>query len=132
MILVDSSVWIDYFKGADSVHTEFLEQRLGVEPVAIGDLMLTEVLQGFRDDTDYKRAKGLLLGLSVFDLVGKDRALKAAENYRILRLKGVTIRKTVDTLIATYCIEQRHSLLFSDRDFEPFVRHLDLKSALAT
>ncbi len=130
MIIVDSSVWIDYFNGQVGVHTDFLDQQLGIEPIAIGDLMVTEVLQGFRNDADFRKAKSLLLELSVLELVGRDLAVKAAENYRSLRARGVTVRKTIDTWIATFCIERRHSLLFSDRDFEPFVEHLALKSAL--
>jgi predicted nucleic acid-binding protein len=132
VILVDSSVWIDYFNGEEGIHTEYLDKQIGVEPIAIGDLMLTEVLQGFRKDRDFRRARSLLLGLSVLQIVDKDLAIKAAENYRTLRAKGITARKTVDTWIATFCIEHGHSLLFSDRDFGPFVKHLALKSALAT
>ncbi len=132
MIVVDSSVWIDYFNGEEGVHTEYLDKQLGIEPVAIGDLMLTEVLQGFRGDSDFKKAKSLLLELSVLQIVDKRLAIKAAENYRTLRARGITVRKTVDTWIATFCIEHNHPLLFSDRDFEPFVKHMTLKSALAT
>ena len=130
MILVDSSVWVDYFNGNANEQADFLHARLGNEPVAIGDLMLTEVLQGFRDDGDYRTARGLLLDLPVLNLVSTDVALAAAENYRLLRAAGITIRKTIDTLIATFCIRERLELLFSDRDFEPFVRHLGLRSAI--
>lgn len=130
MILVDSSVWVDYFNGIGSSETDFLDATLGIEPVAIGDLILTEVLQGFRSDSDYRTAKSLLLGLTIFELLGQDLAIKAADNYRALRRRGVTVRKTADCIIATFCIERGLSLLFSDRDFQPFVKSLGLVSAL--
>lgn len=131
MILVDSSVWVDYFNGVRSRETDFLDATLGIEPVAIGDLILTEVLQGFRSDADYQTAKSLLLSLTVFELVGQDLAVRAADNYRTLRRRGVTVRKTLDCIIATFCIERRVPLLYSDRDFEPFAKRLGLVSALA-
>ncbi len=130
MILVDSSVWVDYFNGAISPETDLLDTVLGSEPVAIGDLILTEVLQGFRSDSDYSRAKLLLSGLTVFEMLGQDMAIRAADNYRTLRRRGVTIRKTVDCIIATFCIERGLPLLYSDRDFDPFVRSLGLISAI--
>lgn len=130
MILVDSSVWVDYFNGVRSKETDFLDATLGREPIAIGDLILTEVLQGFRSDADYQTAKSLLLGLTVFELLGQDLAVKVADNYRALRRRGVTVRKTVDCIIATFCIERGLPLLYSDRDFEPFARSLGLVSAL--
>ncbi|MGB7414885.1 MAG: PIN domain nuclease, partial [Thermosynechococcaceae cyanobacterium] len=126
MILVDSGVWIDYFNGVDTQQTQTLNEMLGVQPVAVGDLILTEVLQGFRSDNDYKIAKSLFEDLVMFDLVGKDMAIKSAENFRILRKKGITIRKPVDVMIATFCIERQLPLLFSDRDFKPFVKNLGL------
>jgi hypothetical protein len=131
VILVDSSVWIEYFNGTENPHTDYLDEILGVEPIGVGDLILTEVLQGFRTESAFKTAKSLLLELTVYEIIGVERAVKAAENYRILRKKGITIRKTVDTLIATFCIEQKHLLLFTDRDFLPFVKHLELQSALS-
>ena len=130
MILVDSSVWIEYFNGEENKRTDYLDAVLGTHPVGIGDLMLVEVLQGFRTDSGYKTAKSLLLDLTVYDMVGPEIAIKAAENYRTLRKKGVTIRKTIDTLIATFCIEEQYPLLFADRDFTPFLEHLGLTSAL--
>ena len=131
MILVDSSVWIEYFNGKKNSHTDYLDEILGSEPVGIGDLMLTEVLQGFRSDTVYKTAKSLLIDLPIFEIIGQERAIKAAENYRFLRKKGITVRKTVDNLIATFCIDQQHPLLFADKDFVPFVKHLGLRPALS-
>ena len=130
MILVDSSVWIDYFRGTSTLQTDFLDALLGKETIAIGDLILTEVLQGFRADTDFNRAKNLMTSLVVIDIGGRGTAIRAARNFRTLRLLGVTIRKTIDTLIATRCIQDQHHLLYSDRDFEPFVTHLGLRSAV--
>ena len=130
MILVDSSVWVDYFNGVVNPHTDHLDAILGVEPVGVGDLILAEVLQGFRTDAGYRRARVLLRDLSVYELVGIERAVRAADNYRILRAKGVTVRKTIDTLIATFCIEHEFALLFTDRDFDPFVEHLGLRAVV--
>jgi len=130
MILVDSSVWIDYFNGKNTPETVKLDLCLGVQPVAIGDIILTEVLQGFRSDQDYQTAKSLLTSLTIYDLLGVNLAIKSAENYRKLRKKGITIRKTNDVIIATFCIENNLPLLFCDRDFIPFVTHLNLISAL--
>ena len=129
MILVDSSVWIDYFNGVDNKQTDTLNDVLGLKPIAIGDLILTEVLQGFKNDKDHKSAKLLLEDLVIFDLVGKDIAIKSADNFRFLRKKGITIRKPVDVIIATFCIERKLPLLFIDRDFKPFVKHLGLSAA---
>ncbi|RYX80014.1 PIN domain nuclease [bacterium] len=130
MILVDSSVWIDFFRGTITPQTERLDAVLGSEPLVVGDLILAEVLQGFGSDRDFNQARKLLMALDVIDLGGQDIAIQAARNFRTLRAKGVTIRKTIDTLIATRCIESDYSLLFSDRDFDPFVEHLGLRSAM--
>jgi len=129
MILVDSGVWIDYFNGVDNQQTDTLNGTLGTKPVAVGDLILTEVLQGFRVDKDYMTAKSLFEDLIIFDLVGKDMAIKSAENFRTLRKKGITIRKPIDVIIASFCIERKLPLLFSDRDFTPFIKNLGLISA---
>ena len=130
MILVDSSVWIDYFRGTSTPEAETLDSLLGTEPIATGDLILTEVLQGFVSDRDFNQAKKLLTSLVIVDLAGQAIAVQAAKNFRVLRAHGITVRKTVDTVIATRCIESRLSLLYSDRDFDPFVEHLGLRSAL--
>lgn len=130
MILVDSSVWVDYFNGQVTQETDFLDSLLGIEPVAIGDLILAEVLQGFRSDADYEAAKEMLASLTTYDLLGTSLAIKTADNYRALRRRGITVRKTADVIIATFCIERRTPLLYSDRDFDPFVKHLGLKPAL--
>jgi len=130
VILVDSSVWIDYFRGVTSPQTDRLDALLGAEPLATGDLNLTEVLQGFANERDYQQAQTLLTSLVVIEIAGQAIALQAARNFRKLRALGVTVRKTIDTLIATRCIESRLPLLYSDKDFDPFVQHLGLKSAL--
>ena len=129
MIFVDSSVWIDFFNGTNNAETDKLNEILGLEEVVIGDLILAEVLQGFRSDTDFKTAKNVLTSLTVHDLLGKELAIKSANNFRKLRKKGITIRKTADVIIATYCIENKIPLLFTDKDFLPFVDNLRLKSA---
>jgi predicted nucleic acid-binding protein len=130
VILVDSSVWIDYFRGTATPQVEKLDSLLGSEPIATGDLILTEVLQGFVSDRDFNQARKLMTSLVIVDLVGQDIAIQAARNFRALRSLGVTVRKTIDTLIATRCIDSGLPLLYSDRDFDPFVEHLGLRSAL--
>lgn len=131
MILVDSSVWIDFFRGTVTPQSERLDQLLGREPLLIGDLILAEVLQGFTSERDFNQARKMLGALEIVNLGGAEMAVQAARNFRTLRAKGVTIRKTIDTFIATCCIEQDHALLFSDRDFDPFVLHLGLRSAMS-
>jgi len=131
MIVVDSSVWIDYFKGRDTEGTNRLDSLLGAELVAIGDLMLVEVLQGFRADKDYRRARDMLLSLTVLNMLDMEIALKSAENFRKLRKMGITVHKTIDAVIATFCIENDFRLLHSDRDFDPFHTYLKLKNAIA-
>lgn len=131
MILVDSSVWIDYFRGRSTAQTDFLDARLGEELIAIGDLILTEVLQGFDRNRDFEAARRLLTALTIVDLGGPQVAVRAAQNFRTLRALGVTPRKTIDTIIATCCIERDLQLLYSDRDFDPFVERLGLRSAMA-
>ena len=131
MILVDSSVWIDYFRGVVSPQTDRLDSLLGQELLVTGDLIVAEVLQGFQSEAAFNKAKRLMTGsLTVVSLVGPENAIQAARNYRTLRASGVTVRKTIDTLIATYCIENDYALLFSDRDFNPFIDYLGLRSAL--
>lgn len=130
MILVDSSVWIDYFNGRDTIQTAKLDELLGADLLGLGDLILTEVLQGFRSDADYRVAKQMLTSLTVFNMLGLEVAIKSADNFRELREQGITIRKTVDVIIATFCIENGHSLLFSDKDFIPFVNNLGLSAVL--
>ncbi len=127
MILVDSSVWIDYFDGRRTWQTDQLHDLLGNVPVIIGDLILTEVLQGFRSDDDYEVAKSYLSDLTFSQIGGYEVALESAQNYRKLRKKGITVRKTIDVIIATFCILEGLILLHDDRDFEPLVSHLSLR-----
>ena len=130
MIFVDSSVWIDYFRGTPTPEAEKLDALLGSELIITGDLVLVEVLQGFDADGEFNQAKKLLTTLVIVDLAGQDLAIQAARNFRALRALGITVRKTIDTVIATRCIESGFTLLYSDRDFDPFVQHLGLRSAL--
>jgi len=127
VILVDSSVWIDYFKGTRNEHTDTLDALLASEPVAVGDLMLAEVLQGFNSERDFNQAKNVLLSLQQVVIGGTEIAIQAARNFRTLRVHGVTVRKTIDALIATRCIEDDLMLLHSDRDFNAFETHLGLR-----
>ena len=127
MIVVDSSVWIDYFNGKITPKTDWLDTIPGNQPILIGDLVLTEVLQGFQSDKDFKKAKSLLLSFPVVEMPGQEAALKSALNYRYLRKKGVTIRKTIDVIIGTFCTHNAFSLLHDDSDFTPLEKHLHLK-----
>ncbi|MCB9006904.1 MAG: PIN domain nuclease [Ardenticatenaceae bacterium] len=126
-LLVDSSVWIDYFNGTITPQTDFLDAALGEQEIIVGDLILAEVLQGFRQQHEFELAQTALLSFSVVPIVGQKVAIQSAKNYRFLRQNGVTIRKTIDCLIATFCIENRIQLLQADRDFNGFVQHFDLQ-----
>jgi predicted nucleic acid-binding protein len=132
VILVDSSVWINYFRGDATPQTERLDALLGAEPLLTGDIILAEVLQGFTSDRAFNVALRLMGSLDQIDIGGRDVAIQAARNFQTLRGKRITVRKTIDTLIATRCIEDGLSLLYSDRDFEPFVEHLGLASAMSS
>jgi predicted nucleic acid-binding protein len=127
MILVDSSVWIDYFNGNKTSQTDWLDSSLGNIPIIIGDLILTEVLQGFQNDKDFKIVRDLLLGIPFVTMGGKEIATESAKNYRFLRKKGVTVRKTIDIMIGTFCLHHHLPLLQDDRDFDPMVKFLDLE-----
>jgi predicted nucleic acid-binding protein len=127
MVLVDTSVWVDYFNGLETPLTDRLDQLLGSGRLLTGDLILAELLQGFAKDADYRTARRLLLELPCAELVGRDNALRAADYYRRLRKRGVTVRKTIDVLIGTYCIRHGHELLHADRDFDSMQRHLGLR-----
>jgi len=127
LILVDSSVWIDYFRGTITEQTAKLDGLLGNELLAIGDLILTEVLQGFDNGRDFNQARRMLTALMVVELGGQEVAIQAAKNFRALRRKGITVRKTIDTVIATRCIESGYELLHDDRDFDAFAKHLGLR-----
>jgi len=126
LILVDSSVWIDYFNGVDCPETNRLDRMLSSEPVLTGDIILTEVLQGFNDEADFRRARTLLTRLPFEPMLGRQVALQSAANYRRLRRQGITVRKTLDVMIATFCILNNHALLHRDHDFDPLERWLDL------
>jgi predicted nucleic acid-binding protein len=127
MILVDSSVWIDYFNGRKTAQTDWLDSALGNIPIIMGDLILIEVLQGFQNDNDFKIAKNLLLSIPFLPMTGQELAFESAMNYRFLRKKGVTIRKTIDVIIGTFCIHYKLDFLYEDRDFDPMVRFLKMK-----
>jgi predicted nucleic acid-binding protein len=129
VILVDSSVWIDYFRSAETPQVALLDSLLGRSPLAVGDLIAAEVLQGIDDEQQFTRVKRVLDAFEHIDIAGYDLAVKASENYRVLRSMGITIRKTIDTLIATRCIEDGLILLHADRDFLPFGQYLGLKMA---
>jgi len=126
MIFVDSSVWIDYFNGRKTPQTDRLDAELIEMPVITGDLILTEVLQGFQSDTDFDIARDLLLRIPCMPMLGKDLALESAANCRLLRKKGVTVRKTIDVMIGTFCVHYRLPLLHDDRDFDPMEKFLGL------
>jgi predicted nucleic acid-binding protein len=130
MIMADTSVWIDYFNGTQNRHTIKLDNLLVNDIVVIGDIILAEILQGFRLDRDFIRAKVTLDVLECFPIVGKENAIKSAENFRFLRKKGITVRKTTDMLIGTFCITNNIPLLYSDRDFDPLKENLGLRAVL--
>lgn len=129
MILVDSSVWIDYFRGTITPQTDKLDELLGRELLAVGDLILTEVLQGFPVDREFNEARRVLDSLAVVELGGKSVAIQAAKNFRELRKRGVTVRKMIDSIIATRCIAGQYELLHDDRDFDGYAKHLGLRVA---
>ncbi len=131
MTLIDTSVWIDYFNDAHSEQTDRLDSLLFNGAAAMGDLIFLEILQGFRSDKQYDLVRRKLSKLERYELLGDSMVLPCAQNYRKLRKQGITIRKTPDVIIATYCIKNSIPLLFSDRDFVPFVQHLGLIDALA-
>jgi len=128
MILIDSSVWIDYFNGKRSWQTDLLDHMLSNVPIIMGDLILTEVLQGFKSDKDYEAAKNYLNELPFRQMGGYNVAIQSAQNYRKLRKAGVTVRKTIDIIIATFCIVEGLTLLHDDRDFNPIASHFPLKA----
>lgn len=127
MVLVDSSVWISFFNGEPTSESDRLDALLGEELICVGDLILAEVLQGFRQDQHFRQARDLLLSLEFIHLLGKSIALRSAQYYRRLRKDGITVRKTNDCIIATWCIEHSVPLLQADRDFLPFYEHLGLQ-----
>ena len=127
MILVDTSVWIDYFNGRPTAEANLLDDLLGYEWILVGDLILAEVLQGFRNEEDFREALRVLATLEFREMLGRSVAIASARNYRALRAKGVTVRKTIDVLIGTFCLLNGHELLHADRDFDPMTEYLGLK-----
>ena len=127
MLVVDTSVWIDYFNGVENPQTDFLNTILDKTPIFIGDLILAEVLQGFRYDPDFEKVRRTLGKFMQDSMVNPTLAVQSARNYRFLRQKGITVRKTIDSLIATYCIENDHELLHNDSDFDGYEEHLGLR-----
>ncbi len=127
MLVVDTSVWVDYFNGAENPQANFLHAVLDTTPILIGDLILTEVLQGFRNDPDFEKVHRTLGRFTQANMVDMDIAVQSARNYRFLRQKGVIVRKTIDSLIATYCIENEHELLHNDSDFDGYENYLGLR-----
>jgi len=127
VILVDSSVWIDFFRNRPSVQAEWLDRNLGIESLVVGDLILAEVLRGFKDDRGFNETRRMLARLSQVTLGGEDIAVESARNFRKLRARGVTVRGTVDVIIATRCLSEGFRLLHSDRDFDAFEEHLGLQ-----
>ncbi len=132
MILVDSSVWIDFFRGTQTPQAEKLDGLLDTTRIVVGDLIVAEVLQGVRDEREFQQVRKTLDTFDQVDVVGKDIAVQAARNFRTLRDLGFTVRKTIDTLIATRCIESNYALLHSDRDFDAFAAHLGLQVVMTS
>ncbi|MFA5903587.1 MAG: PIN domain nuclease [Desulfobacula sp.] len=127
MIVADTSVWIDYVNGIIAPHTDLLDFELLNNQVVTGDLIIAEFLQGFRNDSDYEKAKQIMESLTYFDFLGHKNAYKTAENYRTLRRQGITVRKTIDVFIATFCIENDFELIHNDHDFDPIEDLLGLR-----
>lgn len=128
MVVVDTSVWVDYLNGVDSRGADRLDRLLGERILLIGDLILAELLRGFRSDAEARQALELFEPLEFVEMAGRDVAIESARNYRRLRNKGATVRKTMDMLIGTYCLMNGHELLHDDRDFDVMARHLGLRT----
>lgn len=127
MTIVDSTVWIGYLGGIHTPQTDWLDRELDRQRLGLTDLILCEVLQGIRDDATFKQVRRTLAQFELIETGGEDLAITSAQNYRTLRARGLTVRKTIDCLIATACIAHGHALLHNDRDFDPFEKHLDLR-----
>ena len=127
MIVADTSVWIDYVRGIEAPHTNLLDYELQHNRIITGDLIIIEFLQGFREEKDYQAAKRIMESLEYHDFVGKELAVKAAQNFRRLRKKGITVRKTIDVIIATFCIENGYALIHNDHDYDVMEEVLGLK-----
>jgi len=127
MVVVDTTVWIDYCRGLETSLTDALDFELARGNVVTGDFIKLEFLQGFRGDNDFDAAKKIMDSLIYYDMLGKDMVPKCAANFRVLRKMGITIRKTADVIIGTFCIERDFPLLHNDRDFDPLEKHLGLR-----
>lgn len=127
MTIVDTTVWIDYLVGTANPHTDWLDRELGQHRLGLTDIILCEVLQGIRRDLEFVRVRRALAKFELFDTGGEDLAVASAQNYRSLRSQGYTVRKTIDCLIASFCLKEGHSLLHRDHDFEPFETQLGLR-----
>ncbi len=127
MIVVDASVWIDYFNGRPTPEADALDRLLQRELLVVGDITITEVLQGFRDEKSFRQARNLMEIMEMREMWGRAIAIEGARNFRRLRKIGVTVRKTIDVVIATFCLENGHTLLHADRDFDPIEKHLGLR-----
>ncbi len=127
MVIVDTTVWIDYLGAVTNPETKWLDDEVGRQPIGLTDIILCEILQGIRDDSVFSQVRRDLLRFDVFNSGGVDLAIASAENYRYLRSRGITVRKTIDCLIATFCIEKGHLLLHRDRDFDAFEKHFGLR-----
>jgi len=126
VIVVDSSVWIDFLNGRNASHVQRLRAALGTDEITIGDLMLCEVLQGLDTERSARQVEALLRQFDIAPMAGEEIAVAAARNFRTLRRRGITVRKTIDLLIGTWCIENGAPLLHNDSDFRPMARHLGL------
>ena len=126
MVIVDTTVWIDYFRGQENSETEWLDREVGRQPLGLIDLILCEILQGVQPESAVAAVRGELKRFELFETGGEDLAVAAAENFRKLRKRGRTVRKTIDGLIATFCVIHGHALLHRDRDFDHFEELLQL------
>ncbi len=127
MILADTSVWVDYFRGTDAPPRNFLDRALGTDEIFMGDLIIAELLQGATTEKSVSQIKNVIAKMQCVNLVGPKIAYQSAANYRLLRSRGITVRKTIDMLIGTYCIDSATFLIHNDRDFDPMEIHLGLK-----
>jgi predicted nucleic acid-binding protein len=126
VVIIDTTVWVDYFQGVDNPETDWLNTELDRQRLGLTDITLCEILQGVRDDRVAEEVEQQLLNFEVFETGGVELARESARNYRALRSRGHTVRKTIDCLIATFCLRAKHSLLHRDRNFDPFEKFLDL------
>ena len=127
MIIVDTTVWVDYLRGTRTPHTDWLEANLTSGRLGLTDLILCEVLQGITTDSQFDAVQENLLRFEVFETGTVEVAVEAALNYRRLRAVGRTVRRTIDSLIATFCLMEGHALLHNDRDYDPFEDVLGLR-----